>query len=167
MRRITAILLAALLLLSFCGCAYAAYDDVSNGAETSFLDKLRESDTQADTTDDSAEEGEEYLAEETKPDTTVVETTDAPDTTAAETTTAPDTTTLPETTEVPEATAAETTSSRDIPYAENYHGHVYTGGEKSTKYHYEAGCAGKYSHEISWEEVDSSGLEPCKKCVLK
>ena len=55
----------------------------------------------------------------------------------------------------------------DVPGKENYHGHVYTGGDKSTKYHYEADCAGKYSHEITWEEVDRRGLEPCGTCVLK
>ena len=55
----------------------------------------------------------------------------------------------------------------DVPGKENYHGHVYTGGDKSTKYHYEADCAGKYSHEITWEEVDHRGLEPCGTCVLK
>ena len=55
----------------------------------------------------------------------------------------------------------------DVPGKENYHGHVYTGGDKSTKYHYEADCAGKYSHEITWEEVDRRGLEPCGKCVLE
>ena len=55
----------------------------------------------------------------------------------------------------------------DVPGKENYHGHVYTGGDKSTKYHYEANCAGKYSHEITWEEVDRRGLEPCGTCVLK
>lgn len=50
---------------------------------------------------------------------------------------------------------------------ENYHGHVYTGGASSTKYHYEADCAGKYSHEITWEEVDVRRLQPCATCVLK
>lgn len=50
---------------------------------------------------------------------------------------------------------------------ENYHGHVYTGGASSTKYHYEADCAGKYSHEITWEEVDARHLQPCATCVLK
>lgn len=50
---------------------------------------------------------------------------------------------------------------------ENYHGHVYTGGASSTKYHYEASCAGKYSHEITWEEVDARNLQPCATCVLK
>jgi len=49
----------------------------------------------------------------------------------------------------------------------NYHGHVYTGGDNSTKYHYEAECAGKYSHEIMWEDVRRLGLEPCKTCVLQ
>ena len=58
-------------------------------------------------------------------------------------------------------------TSLDVPGKENYHGHVYTGGDKSTKYHYEADCAGKYSHEITWEEVDRRGLEPCGTCVLK
>ena len=56
---------------------------------------------------------------------------------------------------------------RVIPGKENYHGHVYTGGENSTKYHYEANCAGKNSHEITWDEVDRRGLQPCGKCVLK
>ena len=50
---------------------------------------------------------------------------------------------------------------------ENYHGHVYTGGASSTRYHYEADCAGKYSHEITWEEVDARHLQPCATCVLK
>lgn len=55
----------------------------------------------------------------------------------------------------------------DIPGKANYHGHVYTGGDRSEKYHYEAECAGKYSHEISWDEVNRRGLGPCKTCVLK
>lgn len=50
---------------------------------------------------------------------------------------------------------------------ENYHGFVYTGGENSKRYHYEAECAGKYSHEIKWEEVTRRGLTPCKTCVEK
>lgn len=54
----------------------------------------------------------------------------------------------------------------DVPGKENYHGHVYTGGDKSTKYHYEADCAGKYSHEITWDEVEKRNLGPCKTCVL-
>lgn len=58
-------------------------------------------------------------------------------------------------------------SALDIPGKENYHGHVYTGGESSKKYHYEADCAGKYSHEITWGEVQSRGLDPCGTCVLK
>ena len=58
-------------------------------------------------------------------------------------------------------------SSREILGIENYHGYVYTGGDSSTKYHYEADCAGKYSHEITWEYVDQSGLKPCGTCVLK
>ena len=58
-------------------------------------------------------------------------------------------------------------SPLEVPGEENYHGHVYTGGEYSKKYHYEADCAGKYSHEITWEEVDRRGLEPCGTCVLK
>ena len=53
------------------------------------------------------------------------------------------------------------------PGAENYHGHVYTGGAYSKKFHYEAKCAGKNSHEITWEDVTRLGLEPCKTCVLK
>lgn len=56
---------------------------------------------------------------------------------------------------------------REIVNSENYHGHVYTGGEYSKKYHYEANCAGKNSHEITWEEVDQRGLGPCGVCVLK
>lgn len=61
----------------------------------------------------------------------------------------------------------EPTPDRVIIGEENYHGHVYTGGASSTKYHYEANCAGKYSHEISWEEVEKRGLKPCGTCVLK
>jgi len=53
------------------------------------------------------------------------------------------------------------------PGSENYHGHVYTGGEYSKKFHYEAGCAGKNSHEITWDEVQKRGLDPCGTCVLK
>ncbi len=55
----------------------------------------------------------------------------------------------------------------DVPGKENYHGHVYTGGDSSTKYHYEADCAGKYSHEITWDEVERRNLGPCGACVLK
>lgn len=50
---------------------------------------------------------------------------------------------------------------------QNYHGHVYTGGEGSKKYHYEAECAGSNSHEITWEEVQRSNLGPCGTCVLQ
>lgn len=50
---------------------------------------------------------------------------------------------------------------------ENYLGHVYTGGKYSKKYHYEPNCAGKNSHEITWDEVERRGLDPCGKCVLK
>ncbi len=53
------------------------------------------------------------------------------------------------------------------PGGENYHGHVYTGGSSSEKFHYEAHCAGKYSHEITWEEIDRRNLGPCGTCVLK
>lgn len=55
----------------------------------------------------------------------------------------------------------------DPPGKENYHGHVYTGGSSSKKYHYEANCAGKNSHEITWDEVSRRGLGPCGTCVLK
>ena len=55
----------------------------------------------------------------------------------------------------------------DVPAKENYHGHVYTGGSSSKKYHYEANCAGKNSHEITWEEVQRRNLGPCGTCVLK
>lgn len=55
----------------------------------------------------------------------------------------------------------------DVPGKENYHGHVYTGGSSSKKYHYEANCAGKNSHEITWEEVQRRNLGPCGTCVLK
>jgi hypothetical protein len=55
----------------------------------------------------------------------------------------------------------------DVPGKENYHGHVYTGGEYSKKYHYESDCAGKNSHEITWDEVERRGLGPCGTCVLK
>ena len=63
--------------------------------------------------------------------------------------------------------STEEYSTTTIPHSENYHGHVYTGGSGSKKYHYEAECAGKYSHEITWEEVARRGLEPCGTCVLK
>jgi len=53
------------------------------------------------------------------------------------------------------------------PGEENYHGHVYTGGASSKKYHYEANCAGKNSHEITWDEVQKRKLGPCGTCVLK
>ncbi len=67
-----------------------------------------------------------------------------------------------------ETKPVETTTNNEDgkPGIENYHGHVYTGGSGSKKYHYEAECAGKYSHEITWNEVDARGLEPCKTCVL-
>ena len=55
----------------------------------------------------------------------------------------------------------------DVPGKENYHGHVYTGGSSSKKYHYEANCAGKNSHEITWNEVERRNLGPCGTCVLK
>lgn len=55
----------------------------------------------------------------------------------------------------------------DVPNSENYHGHVYTGGSSSKKYHYEAHCAGDNSHEITWDEVSKRNLGPCKTCVLK
>ena len=54
-----------------------------------------------------------------------------------------------------------------VPNSENYHGHVYTGGSSSKKYHYEPQCAGKNSHEITWDEVSRRNLEPCGTCVLK
>ena len=60
----------------------------------------------------------------------------------------------------------KTENNEDIPGSENYNGHVYTGGSSSKKYHYEAECAGKYSHEITWDEVNSLGLGPCGTCVL-
>lgn len=53
------------------------------------------------------------------------------------------------------------------PGKENYHGHVYTGGEYSKKFHYEADCAGKNSHEITWDDVQRRNLGPCGTCVLK
>lgn len=60
-----------------------------------------------------------------------------------------------------------TTGNPEKPGTENYNGHVYTGGISSKKYHYEAECAGKYSHEITWDEVHQRGLGPCGTCVLK
>lgn len=66
-----------------------------------------------------------------------------------------------------EPTTITTIITTTVPHSENYHGHVYTGGSSSKKYHYEAECAGKYSHEITWDEVSARGLEPCKTCVLK
>lgn len=56
---------------------------------------------------------------------------------------------------------------KEIPGKANYQGHVYTGGDYSEKYHYEANCPGKNSHEITWEDVDRQGLGPCGTCVLK
>lgn len=56
---------------------------------------------------------------------------------------------------------------QEIPGKVNYHGHVYTGGDHSEKYHYEENCPGKNSHEITWEDVDRMGLGPCGTCVLK
>lgn len=55
----------------------------------------------------------------------------------------------------------------EIPGKENYHGHIYTGGSSSKKYHYEANCPGKNSHEITWEEAQRRNLGPCGTCVLK
>jgi len=57
--------------------------------------------------------------------------------------------------------------SLEKPGEENYHGHVYTGGQYSKKFHYEEDCAGSNSHEITWEEVDDRDLDPCGTCVLK
>lgn len=59
------------------------------------------------------------------------------------------------------------TSGSALAPMENYHGHVYTGGSSSKRYHYEADCAGKYSHEITWDEVSRRGLTPCGTCVMK
>ncbi len=64
------------------------------------------------------------------------------------------------------AASCTVTVSRVIPGSEHYHGHVYTGGEYSTKYHYEPYCAGVNSHEITWDDVDRLKLTPCSKCVL-
>lgn len=72
--------------------------------------------------------------------------------------------TAPKTCTICSATEGQT---KDIPGKENYHGHVYTGGSSSEKYHYEEKCPGKNSHEITWEEVDKRGLGPCGTCVLK
>lgn len=58
-------------------------------------------------------------------------------------------------------------SPLDVPGKENYHGHVYTGGSSSKRYHYEPNCAGKNSHEITWDEVERRNLGPCGTCVLK
>ena len=58
-------------------------------------------------------------------------------------------------------------SALEVPNKENYHGHVYTGGDNSKSYHYEAQCAGKYSHEITWDEVTRRNLKPCGTCVAK
>lgn len=79
--------------------------------------------------------------------------------TVAEETFSPETQFYPESESVAEEYSPE--------YTDNYHGHVYTGGPYSKKYHYEANCAGKNSHEITWDEVESRGLGPCGTCVLK
>ena len=55
----------------------------------------------------------------------------------------------------------------ESPEISNYHGSVYTGGSSSKRYHYEAECAGKYSHEITWDEVSQLGLTACNTCVLQ
>lgn len=62
---------------------------------------------------------------------------------------------------------SESEADHAPPYADNYHGHVYTGGQYSKKYHYKANCAGKSSHEITWDEVKQRNLGPCGTCVLK
>ncbi len=81
------------------------------------------------------------------------------------TTSTEQTTTTKITTKTTRTTTTKATTT--IPYSENYHGHVYTGGEKSKKYHYEANCPGKNSHEITWDEVSRRNLGPCGTCVLK
>ena len=55
----------------------------------------------------------------------------------------------------------------DVPGKSNYHGHIYTGGPSSKKYHYVATCPGKNSHEITWDDVERLKLGPCGTCVLK
>lgn len=62
------------------------------------------------------------------------------------------------------STSSNSTNSNS---SANYHGKVYTGGSSSKRYHYEAECAGKYSHEITWDEVSRRGLTPCGNCVEK
>ena len=57
--------------------------------------------------------------------------------------------------------------SLTVPGQANYHGHVYTGGSSSKRFHYEAHCAGSNSHEITWDEVTRRGLTACGTCVLK
>ena len=57
------------------------------------------------------------------------------------------------------------TSGNALENQSGYQGKVYTGGSGSKRYHYKADCAGKYSHEITWSEVNSRGLTPCGNCV--
>ncbi len=67
----------------------------------------------------------------------------------------------------PEAKQSTATASttQDTAAGENFHGKIYTGGAYSKRYHYEADCAGKNSHEITWEEVKRRGLTACSKCA--
>ena len=73
----------------------------------------------------------------------------------------------PKPTKTPAATTepTETPASDDVPYKENYHGHVYI-TKTGKKYHYENPCGKGTYYEVSWDKVKSLGLEPCEKCVL-
>ncbi len=61
------------------------------------------------------------------------------------------------------STPAAEGSDENIPYSENYHGHVYR-TPTGECYHYENPCGKGTYYEISWDQIGS--LRPCGKCVL-
>lgn len=169
---ITILLLQTLLIsIPLTGCASEGSSTVTDSAETEnrWLDELvervaelnEENGTRIDTSEPvtSADRAEESTQE--APQTEAL--------TEVRTETQAETQNEAQTVSQTEAqTEAETApETDDIPGIENYHGHIYTGGEYSKKYHYEADCAGKNSHEITWAEAKRRGLGPCGTCVLK
>lgn len=116
---------------------------------------------------------EPSVAETTVPTTEppVTESTEAPTEPATEQTQPPHTHKWQEATyDAPktcEDCGATEGESLEVPGKQNYNGHVYTGGDRSVCFHYEPNCAGKYSHEITWDDVERLNLDPCGVCVLK
>lgn len=172
---ITILLLQTLLIsIPLTGCASEDSSAVTDSAETEnrWLDELverveelnEENGTRIDTAEPvtSADRAEESTQE--APQTEALTEVRTETQNEAQTVSQTEAQTEAETvTKLPE-TAPETD---DIPGIENYHGHIYTGGEYSKKYHYESDCAGKNSHEITWAEAKRRGLGPCGTCVLK